>query len=95
VPKVGQWGQLCSRRLITKDYKITKLQLLHNKRYKYLQQWMEDITTRYMNKIYEIQREKINKCLNVRIKRYSKYEDHSHKAKHAPIRIGLLFNGNH
>jgi hypothetical protein len=46
-------------------------------------------------KIDKIQINKFTKCLNVRIQRYSKHEDHSHKAKHAPISIGLLFNGNH
>ena len=58
---------------------------------------MKAITT-IMNKlceIHKIQMDKINKCLNVRIQKISKHEDHSHKAKHAPIVIGQLFNGNH
>jgi hypothetical protein len=79
------------RRLITN---ITKLQLLHNKNI----QVLTIINERYYKKIYEIHKiqiNKINQSLYVRIQRYLKHDDHSHKAKHAPITIGPLFNGNH
>jgi hypothetical protein len=70
--------------------KITsiRLQLSHNK---------DTITYTKNKKCYKDTRYKctiITSALNVS-KRYSNHLNHSHKAKHAPIRIGLLFNGNH
>jgi hypothetical protein len=49
----------------------------------------------YNNEIHKIQINKINKVLKCEISKITKHGNNSHKAKHVPIIIGLLFNGNH
>jgi hypothetical protein len=95
VPKGWARGQLNLREFIYKrlqvlqsyNYSTTMLQVLTIMNIRYYNKHEQDDTRYKWTRLTSAQ--------NVRIKRYSKYEDHSHKAKHAPIRIGLLFNGNH